>query len=205
MQEFEPTQPSAAKGNSTWKWVAIGCGGCLGLSVLSVIALTVLFNRALNFSIDPENVEQQAQGVFDYEIPGESRGLLNMNIMGVEVAQIADTQEPPSVLLTVGRLPSYLQDEPSQTSMLDSFQESMAQDGEYTMQTQRTENLPLCGQTVPVRIEEGTFQSSGQVLDAVSYLAVVDHAGTNRFAWILTNGEQADANAKSVFDSLVCK
>ncbi|MBD0268354.1 MAG: hypothetical protein ICV77_08675 [Cyanobacteria bacterium Co-bin8] len=205
MQDFEPTQPSAAKSNGTWKWLAIGCGGCLGLSVLSIVVLTVFFSRALNFSIDPENVEQQAQELFEYEIPGETRGLLNMNVMGVELAQVADAQDPPGVLLTVGRLPAYLQDEAAQTSMLDSFQESMAQEGEYTAETQRTENLPLCGQTVPVRIEEGTFRSADQVLQSVSYLAAVDHAGTNRFAWILANGEQADTNARAVFDSLVCK
>jgi hypothetical protein len=205
MQDFEPTQPAAAKSSAPWKWLAIGCGGCLGLSVLSVVVLTVFFSRALNFSMDPGDVEQQAQTLFEYEIPGESRGLLNMNVMGVELAQVADAQDPPGVLLTVGRLPAYLQDEAAQTSMLDSFQENMAGDGGYTLETERLETLPLCGQTVPVRISQGVFQDGDQQQQAVSYLAVVEHAGDSRFAWILTNGDQAEANARAVFDSLTCQ
>ncbi|HEY9735748.1 MAG TPA: hypothetical protein V6D06_05675 [Trichocoleus sp.] len=204
MQDFEPAQPNKPKSGTPWKWVAIGCGGCLGLSVLLTAAIAYFASRALNFSMDPQAVEGKAQELFDYEIPGESRGLLNMNIMGIELTQVADTQEPPGVLLTMGQLPNYLRDENAQTSFIESFQQEMAQDGGYQLQVERTETLPLCGQSVSVRIAEGTFEGT-ETTQAVSYLAVVEHEGSERFAWIVANGDTADSMARGVFDSLVCK
>lgn len=205
MPDFEPTQPTAPRDSNTWKWVAIGCGGCLGLSVLMMVALGFLINRTMNISLDSGEVEAQAQELFDYQIPGGAKGLLNMNIMGIEIVQVVDAEEPPSVVMTVGRLPVYLQTESAQTSFLDSFQQEMSQDGGYQLTVERTEDLPLCGQTVPVRIQEGTFQDGEKSFQAVSYLAVVDHQNKERFAWILANGEGASGKAKSVFESLVCK
>lgn len=204
MQDFEPAQPHQPKREGPWKWVAIGCGGCLGLSVLFTAAIAYFASWAVNFSMDPQAVEGKAQALFDYELPGESQGLMNMNIMGIEIIQVADTQEPPGVLLTMGQLPNYLQGEDTQTSFIESFQQEMAQDGGYRLQTERTETLPLCGQSVPVRIAEGTFEA-GQTTQAVSYLAVVEHEGSDRFVWVVANGETAAPTAKSIFDSLVCK
>lgn len=204
-QDFESGQPASPKGNNVWKWVAIGCGGCLGISVLGVVALGFFASRMMNFSVNSDDVQTEAQKVFDYQLPGESVGLLKMSIMGIEVIQVANDTQPPTVTLTVGRLPQMLQEESAKESFFESFQQSMADDSGYRFSDRRTEETTLCDQPVTLWIEAGSFSTSDGDRPAVSYMTTVSYEGSERFAWILANGETAQDTAQSVFDSLKCQ
>ncbi|MBF2077420.1 MAG: hypothetical protein IGR76_02580, partial [Synechococcales cyanobacterium T60_A2020_003] len=65
----------------------------------------------MGVSVDPEQVEEKAKTLFNYSIPGGSKGYLTMNILGVEVVQVSSLENPPDVLLTMSTLPPQFQAE----------------------------------------------------------------------------------------------
>lgn len=206
MQDFESSPPPPPpKGNSTWKWLAIGCGGCLGISILLIAGLTFVVSRTMKFAIEPEEVETGAQELFSYEIPGGSQGILQMNLFGVEIIQVGDTQSPPQVLITMGRIPSYLRDEQTKEAFLEGIQEGMADGEGYQLSEQRVEPATACDQAIELVVREGVMNQGGETIPAVSYLFNVNYNDSNRFAWVLTNGPEAEATAQVVFDSLECQ
>lgn len=186
-----------------WKWIGLGCGGCLALSVAALVALVLVIGRTLQFAFGPEEVNLD-QAPFTYAIPGESEGVLTLKMFGLEVIQISSTDTPPSVLLTMGRLPSYLYAE-DQNATLDSFQEGMIADENYQFSPPRLEERPLCGTAVPVVIQTGQYQVEQSTYPATSLLAVVDYNNRAQFVWVLAHGDQATAQADQVFSSLQCQ
>ena len=186
-----------------WKWIGLGCGGCLALSTAALVALVLILGRTLQFALGPEGVRPE-QTPFSFTMPGESEGVLAMNMFGLEVTQMSSTDTPPSVLLTMGRLPDYMYDE-NQNSTLDAFQEGMIGDKNYQFSPPRTEERPLCGTPVPVVVQTGQYQADQITYPATSLLAVVKHNDRMQFAWILAHGDQATANADQVFGSLQCR
>ena len=154
----EASSPPSSR--SPWKWIAIVCGGCLGVSVL-VLAVTAIFiSRFVSLSVDSGEVEANAQDLFTYTMPGESRGVLNMDIFGVEIVQIATPESPPAVMLTMGNLPAYLQAEEFRQTFIDSLRENVAVESNYQFIEQRTETASLCGQSVPVVVQEGRYENN---------------------------------------------
>lgn len=173
--------------------------------MLGLVSLGIIFSRALNLSVDSETVEQEAQALFEYEIPEGSQGMLTMNIFGIEMIQVTDTHEPHRVLLTMGRIPPLFQEENARGAFMEGLQESLAEDEGYRFRSLSTKSLSLCDQTVDVIIETGTLERSGENLPAVSYLTSVNYQGSERFAWILANGNQAAEKAQTVLASLECR
>ncbi len=114
MAQADSTAPQP-KSNAAAKWLALGCGGCLGVTVLAGLALAFLINRTMRFAVGPDQTEASSEEpgraeLFAYTLPGESQGIFNMDMLGMQVIQVASTDSPPSVLLTMGKLPRYLQD-----------------------------------------------------------------------------------------------
>lgn len=196
---------NAANDNSVpWKWIAAGCGGCLVLSTAALAMLVFLIGRTMQFALGPEGVNTD-QTPFTYTMPGESEGVMAMNMFGMQMVQITSTDTPPSVLLTMGRLPGYLQSSADQASFIESFQEGMIGDENYQLSPPRTEERPLCGQTVPVIVQTGQFQDEQSTYATTSLMAAVDHNRRTQFVWILAHGENAPTNADQVFHSLDCR
>jgi hypothetical protein len=198
----DPSSPPQA--SSPFKWIALGCGGCLGLTILLAGAIALLISRTMRFAIGPEGVTAD-QAPFTYTLPGESQGVLDMSMFGMQITQITSTDTPPSVLLTMGKLPSYLKNQRDQETFIESFQEGMVGDGGYQLTEQRTEERTLCGQPVAVLIQVGQYQLDQTTYPATSLLATVDYNSTTRFAWILAHGDTAGANVDQVFSSLNCQ
>ncbi|MFH7241832.1 MAG: hypothetical protein ACHWZW_03175 [Spirulina sp.] len=201
-QDSDPS--NAARGSGPWKWVALGCGGCLVFSTVALVALVWLIGRTMQFAIGPEGVNPE-QAPFAYTIPGQSEGVLSMNMFGMEITQITSTDTPPSVLLTMGRLPRYLQNSADQASLLESFQEGMIGDETYQFSPPRTEERTLCDTAVPVILQTGDYQENQSTYPATSLMAAVDYNGRTQFVWILAHGDAATANADQVFSSLACQ
>lgn len=196
--------PASPQSSQSWKWIALGCGGCLGMTVLLLGGLTFLASRLFKFEINPAMVETQAQEIFTYELPGGSTGLMNMNMMGLQVIQVANTEQPPTVLLTLGKLPGFLQQQANRESFLESFQQEMAMEQGYELGAEQTRDHSLCGQTVSVVVQTGTYHATQPPVQAISYLAVVNHQGRDQYAWILANGAEAQPLADQVLGSLDC-
>lgn len=204
-ESSEPSASSVPKSNNVWKWVAIGCGGAFFLFVLLIVGSMFFAFRQLNFSMDPEAVEEKARAVFDYEIPGGSQGLLTMNMFGMEIIQVTDTNQPSNVMLMVGTLPPAFQTEQTQDQFLEGFQESFSDQQQFETQDQRVEERQLCGETVSVVIQEGRASTGQSAEPATTYSTIVTFGGESRFAWLQTNGENANALAEQVFTSLECR
>ncbi|QQE66512.1 hypothetical protein GFS31_32100 [Leptolyngbya sp. BL0902] len=187
-----------------WKWIAAGCGGCFVLTTAALVALVLVIGRTMQFAFGPEGVNTD-QTPFTYTLPGESEGVLDMNMFGMRMVQITSTDTPPSVLLTMGRLPGYLQSSADQASFIEAFQEGMIGDENYQLDPPRTEERRLCGQTVPVIVQTGQFQEDQTTYATTSLMAAVDHNRRTQFVWILAHGENANPNAEQVFNSLDCR
>jgi hypothetical protein len=205
MSNAAPVPDEHSQSANPLKWVAIGCGGCLGLSVLLVGVLAFFVSRMVSFSVDSEQVEADAQQLFDYRLPGESQGVLAMSLFGVELQQVATLETPPDVLLSMGRLPAYLQGDDAQQAFVEALQEEVTVETNYQVLDQRVESASLCGQTVNVMVQEGTYQEDQTSYHTMSYLTFVDYDGDTRFAWILAHGDEAPQKAEQVFQSLDCR
>jgi len=199
-----PDSTSSNSGCTKWM-IALGCTGCLVLPLLLMAALALLVSRTTQFGVGPENVQADGDALFTYALPGESQGIFNMKLFGMQVTQIASTDSPPSVLLTMGKLPGYLQNSSDQKTLVESFQDDMAVRGNYQLTAERIEERTLCGQPVSVSIQSGSFQDGETTHSATSFLTLVDYNNTTRFAWILAHGDTAEQKADQVFESLDCQ
>lgn len=209
MADFTPIPPDddsnadAAGSSNPLKWLALGCGGCLMLSVLLMGALTVLVSRTMRLAIGP-NVLSDENALFIYSLPGESQGIVDMSMFGMQITQVSTTDTPPSVLLTMGRIPSSLQSTSDQTTFLESLQDGMVTSEDYQFSAPRIEERLLCNQPVAVTVQTGQYQLDATTYQAASLVAMVNYNNTNRFTWILAHGEDSSAQADQVFESLDC-
>ena len=204
----DPSQlpPNSSGGGSPAKWmIALGCTGCLVLPLVLMAVLTLFVSRTTRFGVGPENVQADGNAVFTYTLPQESKGIFDMALFGMQVTQVAGPGSPPSVLLTMGKLPNYVQSPDDQKSLVESFRDNMTIEGSYQLNDQRTEERTLCGQPVSVLIQSGSFQDDQTTYQAASFLTLVEYNGTTRFAWILAHGDTAEQNADQVFSSLDCQ
>ncbi|WP_017298523.1 hypothetical protein [Nodosilinea nodulosa] len=204
MTQADPTPPAPAGGGNTAKWVLAGCGGCLGLTVLAGLALAVVINRTLRFAVGPDQTPADSQELFTYAIPGESQSIFNLGLFGLQVAQVASTNSPPSVLLTMGQLPRYLQGSEAQKTFIEQFQDSVEVEGNYQFSEQRVEERTLCGQSVSVVMQAGQFKEGSSTYSAASLLTFVEYNNTARFVWVLAHGDRPEATADQVFATLDC-
>lgn len=205
MANGEVNSPPPTRNMNAAKWIALGCGGCLGLSVLFAVLLGVFISRTMRFAIESEDVDLQGQELFTYSLPGGSKGVLSIEVFGLQITQFANLDQPPSALLTVGKFPAYLEAGADQETFADTLQEQIAVEGNYELVEQRTEERTLCGEPVNLLVQEGRYQNGETTTDAASYFTLVDYNDQLRFAWILTQGDAPLESADQVFNSLQCQ
>ncbi|MGB3312256.1 MAG: hypothetical protein WBG32_22300 [Nodosilinea sp.] len=205
MSQADFTPPPPPKSGSTVKWVAAGCGGCLGLTVLAGLALAFFINRTLRFAVGPDQSPGETEELFTYAIPGESQSIFNMGMFGLQIIQVASTDSPPSVLLTMGQLPSYLQGREAQQTFAEQFQDSVSTQGNYQLGEQRLEDRTLCGQPVSVVMQSGSFIDGNTTYEAASLLTFVEYNNDDRFVWVLAHGDTPQATADQVFATIDCR
>lgn len=205
MTQADPLPPTPSSGGNTAKWVALGCGGCLGVTVLAALALAFFINRTMRFAVGPDQGAADSQELFTYTIPGESQTIFNMGMFGMQMIQVANTDSPPSVLLTMGQLPSYLKGNDAQQSFVEEFQDSITTQGSYKLTEQRVEERTLCDQPVSVVIQTGSFEDGPTTYNAASLLTFVEHNNDARFVWVLAHGDAPQTTADQVFATLDCR
>jgi hypothetical protein len=200
LQDSTPPQQ-----NNNLKWIALGCGGCLGLMVLFAVVAGIVISRTMQFAIGPEKAEEQGQELFTYTLPGGSKGIVSMDLFGLQITQVASPESPPAAVLTVGKVPAYLDQGTTQETFAETLQEQVTLEGTYQLLEQRTEERTLCDQSVNLLVQEGRFQDEQIRSDAASYFTLVEYDNQTRFAWILAQGENPLQTADQVFDSLECQ
>jgi len=205
MTNGNPQDPNQPRSNNTIKWVALGCAGCLGLVVLFAVVVGIFISRTMQFAIGPENVEEQGQELFTYSLPGGNKGILSMNLFGLQITQVASPDSPPSAVLTMGKVPGYLEPGANEQAFAETLQERVTLEGTYQLLEQRTEERTLCDQSINLLVQEGRFQDEEIRSDAASYFALVEYNNKIRFAWILAQGDAPLQTADQVFDSLECQ
>ena len=68
--------PETTTNSSNWlKWLGIGCGGCLLVSVVAFLGLGFAASRLfksmnLEVEMEPEKSAAKAETIFDYQFPG---------------------------------------------------------------------------------------------------------------------------------------
>lgn len=205
MTQADPGSPPPSGGSNAVKWVALGCVGCFGLPVLAGLAMALFIGGTARFAVGPDQDSAENQELFTYTIPGETQTILNMSMLGMQMVQVANTDSPPSVLLTMGQLPGYLKGNDAQKSFVEELQDSITTEGNYQLTEQRVEERTLCNQPVSVVIQTGSFEDSGTTYNAASLLAFVEHNNDARFVWVLAHGDAPQTNADQVFATLDCR
>jgi len=196
---------NTSRQNSPVKWIALGCGGCLGLIVLFSIVAGIFISRTMRFALEPGDVEDQGQELFVYTLPGGSKGILSMDLFGLQITQVASPESPPAAVLTVGKVPAYLEQGAEAETFAEALQEQITLEGTYQLLEKRVEERTLCAQSVNLLVQEGRFQDEQTSSDAASYFTLVEYNNQTRFAWILAQGENPVQTADQVFDSLECQ
>jgi hypothetical protein len=202
---FQPEPNEAKKSSSVWKWLGLGCGGLLLVFIGLGVGLIYLARQYM--SVDPEKAQETAQSMMDYTIPGGTRGLVTMNLAGMQFAGVTSASNPEEVMLMIGQIPEGLSTDTTQFKK--SLEESLKQQTGQKFQSlkERQESKTLCGQTVNVMISEGEMTNWRQAsnVPAVSYQAFVNHKNKILLVQLTTSGKDAQSNAVEVFNSLKCK
>ncbi|MFQ4135108.1 hypothetical protein PGN35_002205 [Nodosilinea sp. PGN35] len=205
MTQADPVPPTPSSGGNSTRWVLLGCGGCLGVTVLAGLGLALLIGRTMRFAVGPDQGSADSAELFTYTIPGESQTIFNMGLLGMQMIQVANTDSPPSVLLTMGQLPRYLQGNDAQQTFVEQFQDSITTEGSYQLTEQRVEERTLCNQPVSVVIQAGRFEDGGTIYNAASLLTFVEYNNDARFVWVLAHGDAPETTADQVFATLDCR
>jgi len=192
-------------------WLAIGCGGLLlltGLVIAAVVGGTLFF---VSKTVSPKDSVETAQSIADYTIPGGEVGLRNIDVGPLKMALVASSSKPPDLVLTLvsvtGSSAKPSNSPRTSEEIVDAWQ-LMSDDemgGTFEKTGKRTESKQLCGQPVSVEIEDGKMTVAEKSLPAVSYKASTRFKNSQRFVVVMANGESAQTNAESVFNSIQCK
>jgi hypothetical protein len=177
----------------------------MGAFALIGTALIGLGSKMLNNILNPVRAEAIAESLFDYEIPGDSIGVVGVNIGAKKFAIVKSSTNPPNIILFVSKVP--LEQRKDENSLnLDIILQDIFQ-GNFTPTASRTENQELCGRSVSVSIQEGEqiIESQTTPIPVVRYIANITDNGVEKNVNILANGENAEAKALKVFNSLGCR
>jgi hypothetical protein len=202
-----PPSPEAKTTGNVLKWIGIGCGGLLVLAIAGIAGMFFLAKQFLNLSFDSQKAEQTASSIMDYQIPGGGRGIMSMNVSGVEMAGVMSANNPESATLVLGKIPPAMQG--SSAEFQESFQRSLNEQQGSTFReiSTTTETRSLCGQSVTLTMTEGeqTSPGSNTAVPAFTYQTSVTHNDNLLFVSLTTSGADAKAIADQVFSSLNCK
>jgi hypothetical protein len=179
--------------------ILLGAFGLVGTALFGVATKT------LTNILTPARAEAIAQSLFDYEIPGGSKGVAGINFGAKNIAIITSKKNPPDVTLFVSKVPVVQTPEEDTVNLDDTLQEIFQ--GDFIPTQSKTENKLLCGKTVPVSIQDGQqiFDEQTAPVPAIRYLVKITENGVERNISIITNGEKAPDKAEKVFNSLRCR
>lgn len=202
--------------SSIWEAIAITLGAlalvCAGLAGLGL--------KAYKNAFEPQRAEAIAQSIIDYQLPGESQGIFGIHIGGLKIAQVNSYEKGtpddliPQVELIIARvlLDNKNTDFDPQES-LDPSENPLTfpyyQEDEFQSDTEITQTKLLCGQSVPVTIQNGTLiiteDTENTTIAAIRYTARIIFSDHQYLVKITATAPDAESKADSVFKSLQCQ
>lgn len=179
--------------------ILLGAFGLVGTALVGVA------NKTLTNVLTPARAEAIAQSLFEYQIPGGSKGVAGLNFGAKNIAIITSKNNPPDVTLFVSKVPEVQTPDEDSVNLGDTLQEIFQ--GDFIQTESKKENNQLCGKAVEVVIQNGKqiFDEKTPPVPAIRYLAKITENGVERNVSIITNGENAQDKAAKVFNSLRCR
>jgi hypothetical protein len=179
--------------------IMLGAFGLVGTALVGVATKT------LTNVLTPAKAEAIAKSLFEYQIPGGSKGVAGINFGAKNIAIVTSLNNPPDVTLFVSKVPVVETPDEDSINLDDTLQEIFQ--GDFMPSESRTENKLLCGKNVTVSIQNGKqiFDERTPPVAAIRYLAKITENGVERNVSIIANGENANSAAAKVFDSLRCR
>jgi hypothetical protein len=201
------TIPGKKSGNPL-KWIGIGCGGVLFILTGLGIGLFFLGKQMFSMSEDPAAAEAAATEIMDYQVMGDTKGFMSMNIAGMKFAGVMTTDSTKPVMLAVAKVPPNLQSN-NAAELQQSFEQNFVKQLEARIQVTARTNAPkqLCGQTVNMTVTEGKGFGNGQgtELPALIYQGAVNHQGNLIMVALVTAGGNVKQTADKTIAQLKCK
>lgn len=199
-----------------WEAIAIA----LGALTLVAAGLAGLGLKAYNNAFEPKRAEAIAKSIIDYQLPGQTQGIFGIHIGGLKIAQVNsyETLNPnksiPKVELIMARVLLDNKDtdfDPQES--LDPSENPLTfpyyQEDEFQSDSQTTQTKLLCGQSVPVTIQNGTLiiaqDTQNATVEAIRYTARIIFSDHQYLVKITATEPDAEIKADSVFQSLQCK
>ncbi|MGG6266950.1 hypothetical protein ACQ4M3_30965 [Leptolyngbya sp. AN03gr2] len=190
---------------SIWETIAVILGA---IAVLGV-GLTGLAMKFLSNAATPQRAEAIASNIMTYQLPGDSQGLLGINIAGAKVALVASEGDEPDIQLLMARVP--VNGESGQRR-IDRILDSIAlgaDEEELKIKSIRAENRALCGQTTGIAIREGMLKyPESPERSTVIYRGSVVLGDSRYVVNLLASDVDVNAarkKANDVFNSLQCR
>ncbi|MBF2066054.1 MAG: hypothetical protein IGS39_16785 [Calothrix sp. C42_A2020_038] len=179
--------------------ILLGAFGLIGTALVGIATKT------LTNVLTPARAEAIAQSLFEYQIPGGSRGVAGINFGAKNIAIVSSLSTPPDVTLFVSKVPVVQTPDEDLINLGDTLREIFQ--GDFIPSESTTETAQLCGKTVTVSIQSGQqfFDEQTPSVSAIRYLAKIAENGVERNISIITNGENAYDKATKVFNSLRCR
>jgi hypothetical protein len=195
------------KGNPL-KWVGIGCGSILFIVTGLGVGLYFLGKQMFNMSEDPAVAEAAAAEIMDYQVMGDTKGFMSMNIAGMKFAGVMNSDSSKPVLLALAKVPPHLQSNDN-SELQASFEQNFVKQLEANVKvTDRTNAVKqLCGQAITMTVTEGKGFGQGQSdeLPTLIYQGAVKHNGNLIMVALITAGENVQQTADKTIAQLKCK
>jgi hypothetical protein len=233
MVDTTEPQPQPQFSVTIWETIAIAAGGVL----LVAIGLAGLMYKFFSNAADPQRATIIAQSLADYQIPGKAQGVFGANLGGAKVAIISSSTFPQNpaamsesaianatgVELFIARVPLDVEtatepgatpapvptETPDANPLFSSpdFSFSYRSGEDFQVKSSETQDLKLCNQVVPVRIQTGELILATDLpsVNAVKYDAIAIFDNSKRQITLTAIGQNADQQAAKVFQSLRCK
>lgn len=208
MDEQEFTNPIPEYPVRIWEVILILFGA---IAITSITGLGLGLKLWSNAN-DPQRAEAIARSIVDYQIPGGSQGIFGINIGSAKVALVRSRNDPPDVVLFVGRTP-ITKESTNPKANGGEFGEPTVQaspetpDEEFTIASSRVETKSFCGKPTPVTVETGEQRFKGPDLSvpAVRYSIESTENDIEQIIILTANGKDAPKKAEAVLRSFSCK
>ncbi|BAZ07280.1 hypothetical protein [Calothrix sp. NIES-3974] len=187
---------------SIWEAILI----FIGAIALMGTGLAWIGMRMFNNTFNPVRAEKVARSLVDYQIPGGSTGVLGLSIGAETFAIVKRDTEPSDVFLYVSKAPSDRMSEETPINLGDAIALENSITGEFIFSDTYTEAKTLCNQATQVTIQKGeqidTTRNSTQ--PAIQYSARITDGHVQRVISIMAIGDNTQAKAEQVFNSIKC-
>ncbi|NJL91083.1 MAG: hypothetical protein HC916_15820 [Coleofasciculaceae cyanobacterium SM2_1_6] len=202
MDDLESKLPKEYNNSFAELMLIIGVAGML----FSAGLVNVGIHAAKN-AFDSQKAEAIAKSMMRYKIPNGSHAQIGLNIGAIRMAIVTSKTNPPNAGLLIARIP--VNSETNRNQLKQDFtlwyKSWIEQRINFTSSYEQTKTL--CESEVSVTIQEGelALENRSSTIPITQYITSVTSPNSELAIVIFTNGQDAQTEAASIFDSLQCE